>query len=500
MRVRADESKRTKVKRINAKLTSSMGASLYFYDLETSGFNPRSARIMQFAGQRTDMALKPIGEADNILVRLTDDVLPEPDAVLVHGITPQQTRADGLSEAEFLKYLSDNVFKPDTIIVGYNNIRFDDEFIRYTLWRNFYDAYEWAWKDGRSRWDLLDAVRMTRALRPDGIKWPFAPDGKPSVRLELLSSINGLDHKSAHDALSDVQAAIAVARLLSGKQPKLFDYLLNLRDKNKVAVLVEKGQPFVYTSGRYPSEYEKTTLAVMVAPHPHRQGCALVYDLRVNPEQYVKMSPAQLAEAWQQWGKEAPYFPVKMLAYNKAPAIAPLSVLDKDSLGRIKLDKQVAADNLKRLHAAGDFADKLAAAADLMQPKRPARLMADEMEVDGALYDGFISDDDKTKMSVLRAADEAALSGLQLDFTDERLKLLLPLYKARNYPKSLSGDEMEWWEKFKAKRLLEGGSSSPAGRYFRRIEELMGSKTVSAQQQYLLEELNLYGQSVIPEF
>src|SRR5437868_11761308 len=208
--------------------------TFYFFDVETSGFNPRDDRIMQFAGQRTDMDLQPIGEPDNILVKITADVLPQPDAVLVHGITPQKTLAEGITEAELAKYLTSQVFTKDTIAIGYNNIRFDNDFIRFTFWRNFTDAYEWCWKDGCSTWDLLDVVRMTRALRPEGIIWPFAPDGKPSNKLEYLSSINGLDHADVHDALSDVQASIGVARLIKSKQSKLFDYLLEHRSKNKV--------------------------------------------------------------------------------------------------------------------------------------------------------------------------------------------------------------------------------------------------------------------------
>src|SRR5476649_2087312 len=98
--------------------------NFYFYDLETSGFNPRGARIMQFAGQRTDMNLQPIGEPDNLLIKMTADILPEPDAVLIHGNTPQKTIAEGISEAEFAKYLATKVFTPDTIAVGFNNIRF----------------------------------------------------------------------------------------------------------------------------------------------------------------------------------------------------------------------------------------------------------------------------------------------------------------------------------------------------------------------------------------
>jgi len=469
--------------------------NFYFYDLETSGFSPRSARIMQFAGQRTDMNLEPVGEPDNILVKVTPDILPEPGAVLVHGITPQQTLADGITEAELTKYLTAQVFLPDTIAVGFNNIRFDDEFIRFTFWRNFIDAYEWAWKDGRSRWDLLDVVRMTRALRPEGIEWPFAPDGKPSNRLEFLSAVNELNHANAHDALSDVRASIALARLVKQKQPKLFDYLLRLRDKKPVAALVTASQPFIYTSGRYPAEFEKTTVAVMLAPHPER-GAALVYDLRIDPTKFTKLTAAQLAKLWNDRDREAPYFPVKLLAYNKSPAIAPLSVLDAKSAVRLKIDSAVIDKNLAKLRKAEDFGDKLIAALEVMQPKAQTKMIANPQEVDSQLYDGFVNDNDKTKMSVVRAATANELSNLNLDFADDRLKFLLPLYKARNFPKSLSPEEQAKWQDFCRQRLTSGGDSSPAARFSKRLEELEKQTGLSAQERYLLEELNLYGQSL----
>lgn len=474
-----------------------MAKSFYFYDLETSGVNSRSDRIMQFGGQRTDLNLKPIGQPDNILVKLTDDILPQPDAILVHGITPQNTRAEGISETEFAKYLTRQVSIPDTIIVGYNNIRFDDEFIRYLLWRNFTDAYEWQWKNAISRWDLLDVVRMTRALRPEGIKWPFAPDGKASNRLELISSINKLDHDSAHDALSDVKASIAIARLIQNKQPKLFDYLLNLRGKTRVEALVGKREPLIYTSGRYPSEFEKTTVAVAVAPHPEGRGM-LMYDLRQDPTEFIKLSPAGLSAKWSARGEDVPYFPVKLLSYNRSPAIAPLSVLDQGSESRLQLDRQVIDKNLKKLRSAESFAKNLVAAVEIIYPKRQPQLVIDEQLVDTQLYDSFVNGADKVKMSVVRAAGPEQLWDLEIDFTDDRLKLLLPLYKARNFPQSLSGDELKWWEEFKTKRLLSGGEASLAARYFNRIEELKKQPRLSKEQKYLLEELDLYGQSILP--
>ncbi len=468
-------------------------STFYFYDLETSGFSARKARIMQFAGQRTDMNLKPVGKPDNMLVKIPADSLPEPDAALVHGITPQQTIAEGISEAELVKYLTSQVFTTDTIAVGYNNIRFDDEFIRFTFWRNFNDAYEWSWKDGRSRWDMLDVVRMTRALRPDGIQWPFASDGKPSNRLADVSAINKLEHANVHDALSDVQAVIEVARLIRNKQTKLFDYLLNIRDKKKVAALVSSGRPFVYTSGRYPSEYEKTTLAVAIAPHPERDA-ALVYDLRIDPKDFINLELAELSKLWSDRRKEAPYFPVKELKYNRCPAIAPRSVIDDKTATRLKLDNSVIDSNLARLKASQDFGDKLVAALEIMRPTAQTQILADPQKVDEQLYDGFVSDTDKTKMSVVRAATVDNIEELQLDFDDERLKLLLPLYKARNFSKSLTDNEKEQWEKFKFAKLQE-----QLPNFFKRLNELSENSKLSDRDRYILDELNLYAQSVTPE-
>jgi exodeoxyribonuclease-1 len=466
---------------------------LYFFDVETSGFRAREDRIMQFAGQRTDMDLNPVSEPDNILVKMTPDILPQPDAVLVHGITPQKTIAEGITEAELTKYLTSQVFTKDTIAVGFNNIRFDNDFIRFTFWRNFTDAYEWCWKDGCSTWDLLDVVRMTRALRPDGIKWPVDSEGRPSNKLEYLSRINKLDHVDAHDALSDVNASIALAKLIKDKQPQLFNYLLEHRSKNKVAPLVGAGKPIVYTSGRYPSEFNKTTVAVSAIEKPDKSG-ALMYDLRIDPDEFKNLNAAELAKKWAARGDDAPYFPVKVLSYNRCPAVAPLTVLEKDDgYKKLGLHKEVIKDHYGKLRTATGFGEKLLEALEVMWPKRTTELVADPQKVDNQLYDGFIKDEDKTKMSALRSSNPKEIS--DFSFKDERLNLMLPLYKARNYPSTLDQQELTDWEQFRQTKLIASGQ---AKNFFKRLEELAKTPGLDGEKQYLIEELNLYAQSVLP--
>ncbi len=454
---------------------------------------------MQFAGQRTDMQLTPIGEPHNYLIRMTDDVLPEPDAVLVTGITPQQTIADGLPEAEFLKIFSEEIATPDTIFAGFNTVRFDDEFMRYTLYRNFYDPYEWQWQDGRSRWDILDVVRMTRALRPEGIEWPFDAKGAPTNRLELLSSLNGLDHANAHDALSDVHATIAVARLIREKQPKLFDFLLKMRDKKEVAKLAMSGQPFVYTSGKYANEFEKTTVVSTLAEHPQGQG-ALVFDLRYDPTPFLELDPPALAEALRRRKDDpGPRLPVKTLKFNRCPAIAPLSVLDEASQERLKLVPETYLQNHEKLQRVqSELTKGVLEALQIMDKKLQARLLETDSDVDARLYDSFFANEDKSHMRSVRTADVDTLQSLKPAFKDGRLEALLPLYKARNYPKSMSAEDRAQWERFRERRLLGGGEASRAAKYFARLAELAKDDKLSGEQQYILEELQLYGQSILP--
>lgn len=453
---------------------------------------------MQFAGQRTDWALNPIGDPVNVLIRLTEDILPDPDAVLITGITPQDTLTDGVTEAEFLHRFTQEIATPDTIFVGYNSVRFDDEFMRCLHYRNFYDPYEWQWQDGRSRWDILDVVRMTRALRPDGIEWPFDINGKPTNRLELLTGLNKLSHAHAHDALSDVTATIEVARLIQSKHTKLFEYLLSMRGKRKVAELATAGQPFVYTSGKYPSEFDKTTVVQTVCEHPKKQG-SLVFDLRHDPAEYADLTPEQLAEKWRyKKDSDEPRLPVKTLQYNRCPAVAPLGVLDEASQKRLSLDLATVQKHARTLKTLKALPDRLTRAIEIMDTPRQTGLVSVEQDVDSCMYEDFFDNQAKQAMRVVRAAAPEELGDLGLDFHDHRLEALLPLYKARNYPKALTSEERTAWERFCEHRLLSGGPRSKIAQFGVRLQEIAARDDLTPHQEYLLEELRLYAESIMP--
>lgn len=477
-----------------------MARSFFFYDLETSGIDSRRQRIMQFAGQRTDENLKPIGKPYNILIKLTEDVLPQPDAVMLTGITPQKTLEEGITEAEFCKLFYDEIVQPDTCFTGFNSIRFDDEFMRHLLYRNFYDPYEWQWKNGCSRWDLLDVTRMTRALRPGAIKWPFDEKGTCTNKLELLTKENNLMHDAAHDALSDVLATIAVADMVKKSQPKLFDYLFTMRNKRDVTAFLAKGQPFVYSSGRYPGEFLKTTIAYNLGPHPNKGG-VLVYNLRVDPTPFIKMNAKELAEAWRyKEDPEALRLPVKAIQINRAPAIAPLNVLDAESTERLKLDLEQIKKHQKIIDDDGQLYSKLRDAADYMNKARSeeAALFSGLKTPDEQLYDDFISDYDKKVAEKVVSSKPQEISASASSLKDERLKNLLPLYKARNFPAFLTDEERVAWEEHRKHVLLGGGAESQLAKFGKRLNEL-AAETTDSNKQYLLEELRLYAESIAPD-
>lgn len=440
--------------------------TFFFYDLETSGLDPRMDRIMQFAGQRTNMNLEPIGEPENILVKITEDALPSPEAIMVTKITPQKTLSEGMSEAEFCRYVLENIFTPDTVAVGFNSVRFDDEFMRAIFWRNFQEPYEFEWKDGRSRWDILDLVRITRAIRPEGIEWPVREDGAATNRLELITALNGVKHEHAHDALSDVYATIAVAKLIKEKQPKLFEYLYNLRGKNDVKKLVnlEDKKPFVYVSGRYSAEFNKATVVFPLTSG--RNGNILVYDLRYNLEEIFEREN---------------YFPiVKELCFNKCPAVAPVGVLENGGWEKIGLDKEQVEKNMRILLKHPEFAEKMRSEYENRPEFPPA------IEPEAALYDGFLDEADRVKVMAVRNADAERLSDFHPDFLDARLEDLLLHYKGRNYPESLSESEMEKWETYRKARIE------------RQLPSFLNAlEKVYEKDNFIAEELKLYLESLL---
>ena len=433
-------------------------SSFYWHDYETWGAQPAIDRPAQFAGLRTDAAFNPIGEPLVVYARPADDFLPHPEACLITGITPQLALEKGAPEADFFRFIHEEMVQPGTCSLGYNSMRFDDEVTRYGLYRNFYDPYEREWKNGNSRWDMIDIVRLTHALRPEGIEWPEREPGVPSFRLEALTAANDIEHSGAHDALADVRATIGIARLIRQRQPRLFDFVLNNRDKRKLAnqLNVRAAQPVLHVSARYPARLGCIAAVVPLALHPRNRNGVVVYDLRVDPGPLLDLSVeeirARLYTPSSELGDGVERIPLKVVHLNRAPVVVPMGTLTDEARERWQMDAALEQRHLEALRTAPQLATKLAEVFD----DRDA--LAPQSDPDRDLYGGFLSDDDKRRCAQIRAANPEELAGLHPGFDAPKLAELLFRYRARNWPESLSGEERGRWEDYRRARLTEPGA------------------------------------------
>ena len=407
-----------------------MRDSFFFYDLETTGRDPRWHRIVQFAGVRTDAAFEPIDEPVSLLARPDDDVVPEPEALLVTGLAPEDWAA-GVDERALFRRMDAEFSRPRTTVAGYNNLRFDDEFVRHGLWRTLHDPYAREWQGGNARWDLIDLARMAAALRPEGVVWPER-EGRRSFRLEDLAAANGIEQVRAHDAVADVLATVGLARRLREAQPRLVEFHLGLRAKRVVAELLLPllHAPCVHVSGRYAAPH--TALVAAVAMHPVNRNSVLVADLGADPETWCALAPEVLREtlfapAAELGDRIRP--PLKEVHVNRVPAVAPLAVLRAEDADRLGLDPELAQRRLEQLRAVPDLAARVAACYE--RPPRPPC-----EDVAGALYDGFLPDGDRRALTELRGADAATLAAPP-PLEDARARELAFEHLARVFPEAL---------------------------------------------------------------
>jgi exodeoxyribonuclease-1 len=472
--------------------------TFYWHDYETWGNAPAVDRPCQFAGLRTDTELREVGEQLVIFARPADDLLPQPDACLITGITPQRAAREGLPEAEFARRIQAELAAPGTCGVGFNSLRFDDEVTRYLFYRNLLEPYAHAHRNGNSRWDLIDALRLAHALRPDGIEWPEREPGITSFRLEHLTEANGIDHAGAHDALADVRATLAMARLLRQAQPRLFDYALTLRQRQKIDELIDRGEPLLHVSQRYPAAQGCIAPVAVVATAEDNPKQHWVFDLRADPAVLLDLSVdeirARLFVAADDLPPGVERIPLKGLKTNHVPMLAPMKTLGADAAARWQIDpaRVEQHNSFIRQHAAA-----IAAKVREVHHREPDTGPRDPERM---LYGGgFFQDNDIRTMARLHRLAPQALASEHPRFDDPRLPTLLFRMRARSWPETLSEAEREDWDAWRFERLTDpdAGASITINDFDARILELKAEAADDPERMQLLDDLAAWGERVM---
>jgi exodeoxyribonuclease I len=456
-------------------------AQFVVYDLETSGLSFWQDRCFQFAGETVDENFQPVGEPLELYCRPPSDRFPSPRACLAHGIRPQYAQANGVNEFTFANTVRQYISQDNCCVVGYNNNRFDDKFLQHTFYRNFLEPYEWGYKDGRSRWDLIDVARACRVFYPERLSWP--EDG--SFKLEDLTAVNGLIEGTAHNAKFDVRHTVKLAELLKTECQKVFDYLFHYR--SKVALrerFLNPPSKLLYISPFFGRLQTNCSLIFPLDWHPKQPDCVVAIDLSKDLTSLMYSTPEELLEQRYTKGSKSPIIEIRL---NTCPAVFGDNLNEKWAAD-LGFSYQNCIQNVALLEKNRTQLQSKIAAFCALQKTFPVN-----PDVEGQLYSNFFSNRDKRKISEIQNLDPSLLGTVDTAQLDPRIEKLLFRFRGRNYPESLNKEEKIEWEEYRYSRLQDNWPE-----FLENFTSCQEETELSPQQESILEDLMSFCQSLMP--
>jgi exodeoxyribonuclease-1 len=357
------------------------------------------------------------------------------------------------------------------------------------------DPYAREWQNENSRWDIIDLVRATGALRRDGIVWPTNEEGLPTYRLEDMTRANGLDHGQAHDALSDVRATVAVARMIKTAQPRLYDYFFNNRRKKAIRKLLEPygARVCLHVSGMYPRERFCTAPVMSICRHPTNSNSIIVVDLSQDVESLLHWPEDRIRETlFSPGGTERP--PLKEIRINRCPFVAGLEVMDEENWSRIGFKRKDVEKRHRRLKKPG--------LGQKIMRVYGGRPQGGSPDPDAALYDSFLQDADRSRCDAFLADLQKGDWNLP-DFEDKRLPTLAARLKSRSFSQRQTAEEAAEWHDFVAAKLhAEEADWLTLPAYFDALEEARADTVdaPSVRSTEILDALADYGRDLAERY
>jgi exodeoxyribonuclease-1 len=340
-------------------------------------------------------------------------------------------------------------------------------------------------------------------LRPDGINWPLNDEGNPSTKLEHLTAANNIEH-NAHDALADVKATIAIAKLIKKSNSKLYDYALKSRSKDSIKKMlgvsgnrIKNPKPLLYISSVFSSKRNCISIVLPIAVDAERKNNIIVVDLLSDITPLLELESSRAIRERVFIPKEKllegeSRVPLHCVSANKCPIFVGLEVLKKEDIIRLGLDLSYCKENLKLLQSRDDIE---IVARHVYGPYKDI-----ERDPELAIYDRFLADEDKAILPDIRGSDPEELKYFQ--FEDPRMPELMFRYRARNFPKTLSEKELIKWEEYRYNRLTnsieikKNQDSLTFETYFAELDERLQSVDLTPYERKILQKLQQYGKKL----
>ena len=190
------------------------------------------------------------------------------------------------------------------------------------------------------------------------------------------------------------------------------------------------------------------------------------------------------------------FFAVRIGGAGHVPEYPPgkaISVLKATDTSRIALDVEKNLRHLEQLRTASGLAEKVRRVFARDSKPEPA------LDAEVALYDCFMSDDDRLLLRSVRETPPEQLGTRPFAFKDTRCAELLFRYRARNWPETLSADESARWQDMRRRRLETATPATPRTleEYFAEIAAYRADETTSAEGRIVLDQLDVWGRTLL---
>lgn len=411
--------------------------SYLFYDIETTGLNKCFDQVLQFAAIRTDHELNEIAR-DEILIRLNVDIIPSPTAIITHRIGASEFQK-GDSELDGIAKIHALLNTPNTMSVGYNSLGFDDEFLRFSFYKNLLPPYTHQYANQCGRMDMYPITLLYYLFKPTLLQWP-THNGSTNFKLENINTCNQLATGQAHNAIADVEATLALAKKLFQDQVMwkfVINYFQKSIDEERIHTCdsqhIINGKKYTtgfMVHGKIGHQSQFIAPVIYLGKHLHYKNQTLW--LRLDDPNLTQTKPDKIAESTRILRKrlaESPIFLPKKERYEK--------ILSPDR-------QKIIANNTTWLEKNGAiFNDIIAFYQDEKYPAIPER------DAEAALYDlDFATTREENLFRQFHRAEPNKKFDIAEQFPNHSRKTLAMRILGRHFPDTLSSDKKNSFQRY----------------------------------------------------